>query len=147
MKKWIKISLISSASIMIVLVAILAVHIYMVTGNGPKHPTANWQLGKIDFQEPLDSLQTVSAKKAIWSVAGVKQAVFHPEGKNVVFAINTNGDLTHDKVYEQFSTKIDFQAELFQPSGEQLAASCPVIDEESITYKLGSYFQNLFASK
>lgn len=147
MKKWIKISLISSVSVVFVLVAILAVHIYMVTGNGPKNPTANWQLGKIDFEQPLDSIQKVEAKKAIWSVNGVKQAVFHPEGKNVVFAINTDGNLTQNKVYTTFREKIDFQATLFQPSSDQLVGSCPVIDEESITYKLGAYFQNLFASK
>lgn len=147
MKKWLKWTIYSVTGVFILLVATLAIHIAMVTPSGtPKNQTANWQLGKIDFASSLDSAQYKEAKKAIWQINGIKQAVIGTDRDNLVFAYTNNGDLTHEKVYENFSKNISFESSLFTPSADQMAASCPVIDKSSITYRLGNYFQDLFAS-
>lgn len=127
-------------------VVTLAVHIYMVIPKADANQTANWQLGRITFEAPMDSATVAEAKSAIWKVPGIKQAVFNAKDGNLVFAYVNNGELNHDKVYSTFMSNGSFNAELYRPSETELAASCPAIDKSSITYKLGSYFQDLFAA-
>ncbi len=147
MNKWIKRTLIGVAAIALLLVGTLAVHIYMVVDAKPKSTGANLQLGKIDFASPIDSTTHAKASKAIYSIEGINRAYFNKEQGNLVFAYMNDGTLSHQKVYDQFMAKGDFNATLFRPSAEQLAASCPAIDKNSFTYQMGSYFEKLFASK
>ncbi len=143
MPKYLKITLVSISSILLLLVATLAVHIYMVT---PKNQpaTANWQLGRITFEPNMsDSLVTI-ANREMRSISGIKQVVINAEQGNLVFAYTPSDDLNNASIFEKFNKNQQFNAELFIPSEKQLAQSCPVIDKSSITYRLGAFFQNIF---
>ncbi|MGB0165307.1 MAG: hypothetical protein ACPF8V_00500 [Luteibaculum sp.] len=145
MKKGIKITLISLAVLAVVSCIAISLHVNAASENLRKHGTANWQLGKIDFDQDLDSLTKAQAQAAIWKVNGIKQAVFNEKSKTMVFAYQNNGELSHQAVYDQFMANGDFKASLYRPSEESLASGCPVMNNNSFFNKLGKFIQGLFS--
>ena len=143
-KTFLKIA-IGIGSIFALLVIILAVHIYLVTPEPEQNPTQGWQLSRIDINEelPLSDKQVKEINNSFKSVKGVERVVINKEHGTVVFAYFPK-EFSAMSIYNNFSTKTGLNTALFTPSKEQLAASCPVIDKNSISYKMGSFFQNIF---
>jgi hypothetical protein len=134
--------ILSIGSILFLLVLVLAVHIYMVTGKAvPEGP--NWSMGKIEVATQVDSL----------SVNEIKQDFLE---KPYIRAFRANIDQGHfillydrkqvsgDDLAAELGSKLNSQASLYRPSVEELASSCPAIPKDSFTYQLGSLFQSIF---
>jgi copper chaperone CopZ len=143
-KKFIKIA-IWSGSIFALLVTVLAVHIYMVIPPKEQNPTVNWQLSRIDIKEslPLSEEQVNEINRSIKSIDGVERAVVNKDHGTIVVAYFPSKN-NIDEIYSRFTENTVISTSLFKPTKDQLAASCPVIDKNSISYRMGSFFQNIF---
>ncbi len=127
------------------LIIVLGVHIYLVTSPKEENPTASWQLARIDIQErtPLSPLVAKEVKKTLKAIKGVKRVVVNSEHANAVIGFNPKSQSSR-AIYEQFSKQSLIAATLYTPTEKQLAAGCPAIDKTSITYQVGSFFQEVF---
>lgn len=124
------------------MVVVLAVHIYQVTR--PKEGTIpTIALSRIDFPRGIDSLKAASIKTDFSKLDGINDLRLNIESGHIVFLYNTKIWQPADLV-EEINLQYSISAELFKPSAEMLAQSCPAIDKKSITYKLGSFFQKSF---
>lgn len=128
-----------------ILIIVLAVHIYLVTQPKETNPTAAWQLARIDLDEttPLSQEIISASYKALKEIDGIQRISVNAEQGNIVIAYFTNKH-TSENIYNEFAKKTNLNSSLFIPSKDQLAQGCPVIDEASISYKLGSFFQGIF---
>ncbi|GGZ26261.1 hypothetical protein GCM10007049_18660 [Echinicola pacifica] len=127
----------------ILLVSILAVHIYMVTSSKPSGP--NWAMSQIDFNEDIDSLKSVAVSAGFLDMDGLKDARVNRVSDYMVVLYDRQKHSPHELV-SQMNSKFDMKASLFQPSESELAASCPAIDKSSLTYQLGGFFQKIFTN-
>jgi len=143
-KTFIKIA-IWSGSILTLLIIVLAVHIYMVIPTKEENPTASWQLSRIDIKEPLplSENQVKEINRSIKSIDGVERAVVNKDHGTLVVAYFPSKN-NIDLIYSRFTENTDISTSLFKPTKDQLAASCPVINKNSISYRMGSFFQNIF---
>lgn len=124
------------------LVVTLAVHIYLVTqpkaNDGP-----NLAMSRIDFDSQLDSLQAAKIKTYTSLIEGVRDVRLNSSASHMVCLYDRNKKAPQD-IVESISKDFYVQANLFQPSEEMLAQSCPAINKSSLTYKLGAFFQRTF---
>ena len=140
-KKWIIRSLIVLGSILLLLTTVLFVHIYMVTR--PKGEThQNWQLSRIDFNNSLNDNEAAIAKKAIMEIEGVQHAYINKDHGTLVYAIETGSKPTSE-VYAAFMQKGDFEAKPYVLKNGSNVEGCPVLDKNTLTYKVGTFFQNV----
>ncbi|WP_373494115.1 heavy metal-associated domain-containing protein [Aquiflexum sp.] len=124
------------------LVAVLAVHIYMVTK--PKAGAiSSLTLSRIDFPERFDSLQGVAIKEHIAKMEGVKDVRVNFSNSHII-CLYDRKEFSGSDLVDRINFHFSESAQLFQPSEEMLAQSCPAIDKNSITYKLGAFFQKSF---
>jgi hypothetical protein len=135
--------IIGIVGIAILLVTVLAVHIYQVTAtkknNGP-----SMAMSKILLHEELDSLTSLGVKFFIQENEGVKDTRINRSAGHAICLYDRNSNDVRE-IIEALNQKFELRATLFQPSAEELAMSCPAIDRNSVTYKLGNFFENLFA--
>lgn len=137
-----------TATIVSMLTIILAIHIYLVTSPKETNPTAAWQLARIDIEEetPLSAAVAKEIKTTLKTIEGVERVVINSEDGNAVVGFNSTIKTGRD-IYRQFSKQTSIAAKLYVPTKEQLAAGCPAIDKSSITYQVGSFFQEVFHNK
>tara|TARA_R110002049_G_C9149370_1_gene560156 strand:+ start:562 stop:1008 length:447 start_codon:yes stop_codon:yes gene_type:complete len=137
-----------SSAILTILVIILAVHIYLVTQPKEKNPTLSWQLARIDINESIPLSKEIVSKtyKTLKQIKGIQRIVVNSKEGNVVIAYFPK-DQTQEGIYSAFEKNTDFTSVLFTPSDKQLAAGCPVLDKNSISYKLGSFFEGVFQNQ
>ncbi|GAB3660867.1 hypothetical protein GCM10028791_35040 [Echinicola sediminis] len=136
--------LIGAAAVALFLTALLALHIYLVTDDRTAGP--NWAMSQIDFNEDIDSLKSVSIKEKLLDTEGVRDVRVNGVSDYLIVLYDRKQHNPHDLV-DRVNQDYRLQSSLFQPSEEQLAASCPAIDRGSLTYKLGSFFENAFTQK
>ncbi|MFT5337121.1 MAG: hypothetical protein ACI9YL_001123 [Luteibaculaceae bacterium] len=132
------------ASVVGLFVLVLGVHIYMVTNPSGEHHN-NWQLSRLDFSEEVDGTLVNNAANDIRSMDGIKAVYANEEHKTVVFAY-TPGTVEKDEVLQKaFSFSPDVV--VFQnPTRENgKAGGCPVIDKNTITYRIGTFFTRIFS--
>ena len=126
----------------IFLVGILAVHIYMVTK--PKAGSiSSLTLSRIDFPQKLDSLQGLEIKDHLVKMEGIKDVRLNFSNSHMV-CLYDRKELSGSDLVSKINFHFAQSAQLYQPSEEMLSQSCPAIDKNSITYKLGEFFQKSF---
>ncbi|WP_158859295.1 heavy-metal-associated domain-containing protein [Lunatibacter salilacus] len=131
------------AGIAVLLIGILAVHIYQVTA-AKKSKAPSLAMSKILLHEELDSLSSLELKSFIQINDGVKDARINRAAGHAICLYDRNSADVRD-IISSINQKFELQATLFQPSADELAMSCPAIDRNSVTFKLGNFFENLFA--
>jgi hypothetical protein len=137
--------LLGIAAIAILMISTLAIHIYMVTKPNAEYHT-NWQLSRIDFEAPIDSVQAHVAISSIKRIEGVQRAILNAEAGTLVFAFDPQ-QYSSEKIYTHFQKMGFANTSLFIPTEDQLATSCPIMDKTSISYRIGVFFQNLFSGR
>ncbi|MFN3800391.1 MULTISPECIES: hypothetical protein [Belliella] len=124
------------------LIVTLAVHVYMVTQ--PKQGAMpNLTMSRIDFESPLDSLSAVKIKTYTSLMEGVKDVRVNKESGHIVCLYDRNKKAPQE-IVDAISKDFYLSASLYQPSDEMLAQSCPAINKNSLTWKLGAFFQRTF---
>ncbi len=128
--------------VFVALIATLAVHVYLVTQ--PKQGAMpNMTMSRIDFDQPLDSLDAAKIKQYTSLINGVKEVRVNQNSGHLVCLYDRNKQAPQD-IVEAITRDFYLTANLYQPSDEMLAQSCPAINKNSLTYKLGAFFQKTF---
>lgn len=141
-KKWIKRSLLTIAGIFVLLTGVLAWHIYQVS-NKAKGGVDGWQMARIDFKQSLDSSQTETIRNTLHSYKGIHHSIMNmPEGI-LVYAYDPAVQ-TASEVHAQLIKSSGYTAEKFVVSAADMAGACPIIEKNSISYRISSGFQKLF---
>jgi thiosulfate reductase cytochrome b subunit len=134
--------LIGAIFLMSFLVGVLAVHIYMVT-KPQKGSIATITMSRIDFPDSLSNEEGIQIKSFLMNKEGVKDVRVNFSNGHIICLYDRKRHSPHDLV-EKISQTLKLEANLYQPTDEMLAQSCPAIDKNSITYKLGAFFQRSF---
>jgi hypothetical protein len=124
------------------LVVVLTVHIYQVTR--PKEGRIpSIALSRIDFPQGIDSLEAVSIKNYFSELEGISDFRQNIESGYIICLYDTKVWQSQELV-EKINLHYSLSAVLYKPSAEMLAQSCPVIDKNSLTSKLGTFLQKSF---
>ena len=129
-------------AVLVILSAVLAVHIYQVTRPSGNNHT-NWQLARVDFNTPMDSVEAKTIRSYFYQIEGVKQAYVNAKEGNVVYAY-TPGTLEQETVNTHLKSKTELPFEFYVANASG-AEACPVINKKSPMYRLGLMFRNLFS--
>lgn len=138
-KKIIKIAL-ASLGVLALLFAVLVVHIYMVTDK-PK-PNSNLHLSRIDIKQEITPEQQNQLKSQVNSLPGVYKTYINPESGTLIYGYYKDQQ-SPEAVYASLSQSSNIALEKFEVSEEDLAKGCPAFDENSFTFKVGAFVQNV----
>lgn len=104
------------------------------------------QLAKIIFSEPLTNEHKSDVISAITQVSGYKNHRFGADEKSLVFMYDRKLTKSNTEFYQSFIAKTDIiDGELYQADATLMAQGCPVMDENSISYRISSGFEKLAA--
>ena len=122
------------------LLGVLVVHIAMVTDKPV--PNADLHLSRIDIKENLTLEQQNQLKHQVNSLPGVYKTYINPDSGTLVYGYY-KGEQNPDAVFASVSGSGDYKLEKFEVSDEDLAKGCPAFDENSLTFKVGAFVQNV----
>lgn len=141
-KQKIKIGILSLLGIVLILLVALVVHI--VTAKPVIYDNATIQVSRIDFKEPLDSLKVKEIHRNLKSIPGVKNDKFNIE-KRVLVYFHDNQLADSESVFNQLMAKGNYKAERFiLPEAIASDQVCPVMDQDSFSYKFSRGIQRIF---
>jgi len=140
-RKILKIAL-YSFGVTLLLCIVLVAHILAVTKTS-SDSHVNWQLSRIDFENPLNEDQAKVVLKAIKSIDGIKNTYVNNKQGTLVYSYQA-GELTNQEVYNQFISKVDLPAKPYVAPPIDEASGCPVMDESSLSYKFSALVQKTF---
>jgi len=130
-----------AGGVSLVLAIVLAAHIYVVTKPADVHHN-NWQLARIDIQQPVETASLDEAIAKVKSEPGVKHAFLNRQDGIIVYGYEP-GTLEPETVLSQVNS-LSVMARAFEVSAETAAQGCPVIDKSSMTYRFSTFLRNLF---
>lgn len=140
--KNVKIAIGSILGIFLVLFVVLVVHI--ATVKPTSYDNATLQLSRIDFKEPIDSLMAKQINRDMKSIKGVKNPSVFADKKVVVYY----HDMTianSEQVFNQLMQKGSYKAARFVvPQAIASNAVCPVMDQDSFSFKFSRGIQRIF---
>ena len=140
--KGIKIAAGSILGIFLILFTVLVVHI--ATVKPTKYDNATLQISRIDFKQPIDSLQAKEIHRNMKSIAGVKNPKFY-YGKNVLVYYHDIKITNSEQVFNQLMAKGNYKAErLIIPVSIASKQVCPAMDESSFKYKFSRGIKRIF---
>lgn len=123
-KKLLKKVLIVSGSIFLLLVTVLAVHIYLVSR--PKPVDANlFAMARIDFKQDISQADAITITNWFNKQNGIQQFKCSPETKNAVFTFYPS-KVDATKAVETFVKELHYNAVRFMPSKADLMKGCPM---------------------
>jgi len=140
--KKIKIAAVSLLGIVGLLFVVLVVHI--ATAKPVVYDNATLQISRIDFEEALDSAKAKEIHRNLKSIPGVKNDRINLE-KGVVVYFHDNKVINSEEVFNQLIAKGNYKAKRYIISKELAQkTACPVMDEDSFSYKFSRGVQRLF---
>ncbi len=140
--KKLKIAVGSIFMIFFLLFLVLVVHI--ATAKPLEVDNASLQISRIDFKEPIDSLKAKEIHRNLKSIPGVKTDRLNKETGVLVFFhdIKVADSKT---IYNKLMTMGDYKAERFVlPKELENKTACPVMTEDSFSYKFSRGIQRIF---
>ncbi len=132
MKKTIKKTLLYSFCTLLLLVAVLAVHIYFVYRPAPDAFTK--VMARIDIKQQISQKDANNITAWMYHQKGIDHVLVNPQSCIVVFTffpVQTTGN----QIVQNFKANFHFKADRFMPNEKQLASSCPM-SGSSYTYKI-----------
>lgn len=141
-KKFWKRLLIGVGSTFLLLVAVLFVHIWMVTRPKPGDDQRVRQLARIDFQQELTPKVRAELVKDFKAMEGTRTFRFNPDEKAMVYEIDPEIQST-EAVYQNLVVSNDFKAKKYAVPVAMKSGGCPAIDKNSFTYRLGKMFEGM----
>lgn len=134
--------LIGLVAFFLLMVATLAVHIYLVT-RPSEGAITSISMGRIDISESLEPEQVEGILTKVKLLDGVKDVRVNQAAGHVICLYDRkywSGDELTNWIADEFTVSASF----FRPTEEMLSQSCPAIDKNTLTYKLGAFFQRVF---
>jgi hypothetical protein len=140
-KKMIKRFLIGTGTVLLLLVMVLAIHIYVVTR--PKAPDAHTRImARIDIRQDITRDDADKITAWLYQQKGIDHVLCNPQSDIVVFTffpIKTSAD----KIVKDFKSSLPYKAERYMPSESEMKSGCPVAST-SFSYKVYSFFKHTF---
>jgi hypothetical protein len=138
-KKRLKIAILSFTGVFLVLFVILVYHI--ATARPLENATI--QVSRIDFDKPLDSINSLDITQKLHSIPGVKDEVIVK--RNVVVYFHDNKIADSKKIYDELMTKGNYKAQRFiLPDNLAHKQVCPVMNKDGLNYKFTQFVQRIF---
>jgi hypothetical protein len=98
----------------------------------------NLQLSRIDFKEPVDSVEAVKIRHFVVNLPGVENAVFNISDQTLVYGYMTDKQ-SAGNVFQKLSAFGNYNAERFVPKTAELTSGCPMgKDKDSFIYQLSA---------
>ncbi|EON77242.1 hypothetical protein ADIS_2322 [Lunatimonas lonarensis] len=126
-------------------VAVMAAHIYVVTAGADRKGSA-FAMGKFVFEQELDTETGAMFSGVFKQQEGIKEVRVNQEAGFFICLYDQNkwsSEAIIQSVYDHFQVS----AFRYHPSAEELASSCPAISKDSFIYRVGEFFENLFAKQ
>ena len=138
----IKIAIGSVFGIFLILFLVLVVHI--ATAKPLVVDNATLQISRIDFKEPIDSLKAKEIHRNLKSIPGVKTDRLNIETGVLVYFHDIK-IANSEEIYNQLVALGDYKAERYiLPKGLENKTACPVMTEDSFSYKFSRGIQRIF---
>lgn len=133
--------LIGTGTVLLLLVMVLAIHIYVVTR--PKAPDAHTRImARIDIRQDITPDDSSKITAWLYQQKGVDHVLCNPKSNVVVFTffpIRTSAD----QIVKDFKSSLPYKAERYMPSESEMKSGCPVAST-SFSYKVYSFFKHTF---
>jgi hypothetical protein len=140
--KKVKIIVGSILGIFVLLFLVLVVHI--ATAKPLVIDNASLQISRIDFKEPIDSLKAKEIHRNLKKIPGVKTDRLNIETGVLVYFHDIK-IANSEEIYNQLVALGDYKAELYiLPKGLENKTACPVMTEDSFSYKFSRGIQRIF---
>jgi hypothetical protein len=140
--KKLKIAVGSIFVIFFLLFLVLVVHI--ATAKPLVIDNASLQISRIDFKEPIDSLKAKEIHRNLKSISGVKTDRLNAETGVLVFFHDIK-IANSEEIYNQLIALGNYKAERYiLPKELENKTACPVMNEDSFSYKFSKGIQRIF---
>jgi hypothetical protein len=139
MKKILKRVILYSLGVFVLLVAILALHIYYYYRPAPDATTK--VMARIDIKQPIDQNDANQIAVFLYHQKGIDHVLVNPKSSIVIFTffpLKTTGN----QVVSAFKSHFNYKADRFVPTQASLNSSCPVA-ASSFTYKIYKLISNI----
>lgn len=133
-KRW-KIGIISTIGVVFLLFATLIVHIAIMVHNRGPLAFATIQMGRSDFQAPVDSTQAQQIQKHILAMKGVKSTYFNMKDGIVIYTFDNRAN-TAQQIYDKAIRTSGIPSLRYTVSEKDMAKGCPVMNSNSFYGKL-----------
>ena len=120
--------------------ATLVAHIYMVTQDPVVN--SNLNLSRIDVEDSLSQEDVAQIKSLLNAMPGIHKTYVNADAGTIVYGYY-NDQQNPDAVYASLSKSTDYRLKKFEVSEEDLVKGCPAFDENSLTFKVGTFVQNV----
>jgi hypothetical protein len=143
-RKILKWTVITSCVALILFLA-LGVHLYYVTDNfyQDQRNAPQLQLGRIDFKQPIDSVQAAELQFKLKQVPGVQKTYFNIQDQILVYSFyNTEQDAA--TIFASFNNGNTVPAERYIVAEEDKMKGCPAMSDKTQSGLLMVY-QKLFS--
>ena len=140
--KLIKKAVLGTCATLLLLLAILGIHIYIVTK--PKADAKTVAMARIDIKQSINETEAGGIEKWLSSQTGVDHVLLNRETNILVFTfypVKASANQLADNLKATFNVN----AERIVPSAEQMASGCPAMGH-TLTGKLYSFFAHIFKS-
>jgi hypothetical protein len=124
----------------VALVAILAVHIYMVTRPG-KVDARTVAMARIDFKQDISDADAAVIGEWLTHQQGVERYLCNTKSRILVFSFRP-AIISANTVADDISNKLNYKAARYMPSAGELKSGCPVATT-SFTYKAYNFFRHI----
>lgn len=140
--KNVKIIVGSILGIFVLLFLVLVVHI--ATAKPLVIDNASLQISRIDFKEPIDSLKAKEIHRNLKKIPGVKTDRLNRETGVLVYFHDIK-IANSEEIYNQLIALGNYKAERYElPKGLENKTACPVMTEDSFSYKFSRGIQRIF---
>jgi hypothetical protein len=104
------------------------------------------QLAKITFDQELSLKHRADVNQALKQTPGYKNHRYGDDKKSVVFMFDKQLTADNSSFFLEYANNTNLIAgELYQADSQLMAKGCPVMDENSISYRISSGFEKLAA--
>tara|TARA_R110001592_G_scaffold359340_3_gene665662 strand:+ start:16841 stop:17293 length:453 start_codon:yes stop_codon:yes gene_type:complete len=104
------------------------------------------QLAKITFEQVLIDEYKTDIHDALVHTNGYKNHRYSDDGKSVVFMYDKNLNPNNSSFFREYTSKtILIDGQLYEADANLMANGCPVMDKNSISYRISSGFEKLAA--
>ena len=142
MKRKIKMAAISILGLAMMLFLVLVVHI--ITAKPIVYDNATMQISRIEFNEPLDSLQMKEIHRNMKSIPGVISDSYNLD-KGILVYFHDNKIADSKKIYETLMSKGNYSAKRYVVPKELASQKiCPVMNKGSFSYRLSKEIKRIF---
>ena len=133
--------LLGIGSVFLLLVLVLAVHIYIVTR--PKAPDAHTiVMARVDVKQDMSKADAEQIQAWMYQQTGIDHVLINPTTDIIIFTffpVKANGDEIVSRLKEKFNLK----ASRYVPTEAELKGGCPVA-ATSFSYKAYNFVRHIF---